>query len=106
LILIKHPALTLQNQGYEKINRDKLSDLDKAKIKEIEALLGKSIVGFSSFQNFKLSTKGLRFQYNYDADYEGGGNKIYFIGVGYILVNELLVGFKPAPKQKLKEPTK
>jgi hypothetical protein len=30
--------------------------------------------------------------------YEGGGNKIYFIGVGYILVNELLVGF-PAPKQ-------
>jgi hypothetical protein len=102
LILIKHPALTLQNQGYEKINRDKLSDLDKAKIKEIEALLGKSIVGFSSFQNFKLSTKnkvGLRFQYNYDADYEGGGNKIYFIGVGYILVNELLVGFKPAPKQ-------
>jgi hypothetical protein len=57
LILIKHPALTLQNQGYEKINRDKLSDLDKAKIKEIEALLGKSIVGFSSFQNFKLSTK-------------------------------------------------
>jgi hypothetical protein len=102
LILIKkHPALTLQNQGYEKIN-NKLSDLDKAKIKEIEALLGKSIVGFSSFQNFKLSTKnkvGLRFQYNYDADYEGGGNKIYFIGVGYILVNELLVGFKPAPKQ-------
>jgi hypothetical protein len=56
LILIKHPALTLQNQGYEKINRDK-RDLDKAKIKEIEALLGKSIVGFSSFQNFKLSTK-------------------------------------------------
>jgi hypothetical protein len=92
----------------KKINRDKLSDLDKAKIKEIEALLGKSIVGFSSFQNFKLSTKkkvGLRFQYNYDADYEGGGNKIYFIGVGYILVNELLVGFKPAPKQ-IKEPTK
>jgi hypothetical protein len=35
----KHPALTLQNQGYEKKNRDKLSDLDKAKIKEIEALL-------------------------------------------------------------------
>jgi hypothetical protein len=32
--------------------------------------------------------------------------KIYFIGVGYILVNELLVGSKPAPKQKLKEPTK
>jgi hypothetical protein len=42
----KHPALTLQNQGYE----NKLSDLDKAKIKKIEALLGKSIVGFSSFK--------------------------------------------------------
>jgi hypothetical protein len=28
----------------------------------------------------------------------------YFNGVGYILVNELLVGFKPAPKQKLKNP--
>jgi hypothetical protein len=51
----KHPALTLQNQGYEKINRDKLSDLDKAKIKEIEALLGKSIV--VQLSNFKLSTK-------------------------------------------------
>jgi hypothetical protein len=32
LILIKHPALTLQNQYTEKINRDK--DLDKAKIKK------------------------------------------------------------------------
>jgi hypothetical protein len=37
----KHPALTLQNQGYEN-NRDKLSDLDKAKIKEIEALVNLS----------------------------------------------------------------
>jgi hypothetical protein len=94
----KTPCINAAKSRLRKINRDKLSDLDKAKIKEIEALL-KSIVGFSSFQNFKLSTKkkvGLRFQYNYDADYEGGGNKIYFIGVGYILVNELLVGFKPA----------
>jgi hypothetical protein len=33
------------------------------------------------------------------------GNKIYFIGVGYILVNELLVGSNLQNK-KLKEPTK
>jgi hypothetical protein len=33
---------------------------------------------------------------------KAGGNKIYFIGVGYILVN--IVGLKPAPKQKLKNP--
>jgi hypothetical protein len=104
LILIKTPCINAAKSRLRKKNRDKLSDLDKAKIKEIEALLGKSIVGFSSFQNFKTEHKNkssLRFQYNYDADYEGG-NKIYFIGVGYILVNELLVGFKPAPKQKIK----
>jgi hypothetical protein len=57
LILIKTPCINAAKSRLRKNKQDKLSDLDKAKIKEIEALLGKSIVGFSSFQNFKLSTK-------------------------------------------------
>jgi hypothetical protein len=52
----KKHCINAAKSRLRKINRDKLSDLDKAKIKK-EALLGKSIVGFSSFQNFKLSTK-------------------------------------------------
>lgn len=92
-----HPLLTLQNKGYENIRKDKLSESDLVKIKEIEILLRKSIVGFSSFQNFKVRSDTnlqIRFQYNYDADYDGPGNKTYFVGVGYILVNDLLNGFK------------
>lgn len=94
---LNHPGLTLQNKGYENINDVDLTETDKDTRKEISALLSKSIVGFSRFQNFKLDHKGnikIRLQYNYDADHDGPGNKIYFIGVGYVLVDNLLNGFE------------
>jgi hypothetical protein len=85
--------LTLQNKGYESIDKSKLSVEEKTKINEVEEILRKSILGFSKFQNFRISNKNaelqIRFQYNYNAD--GGG--IPFTGVGYILVDELLNGF-------------
>lgn len=87
-IYSKCPALTLQNKGYEYINKSNLSEDDKAKIKEIEAILKKSISGFVSFTNFRLSKTGeleIRFQYHYDAS---------FTGVGYVLADELLNGFR------------
>jgi hypothetical protein len=86
------PILTLQNKGYQYIDKSKLTDQDKEKIKEIETILKASISGFSSFTNFRHDNNGelqIRFQYNYDY-----GTKGYFIGVGYILVDELLNGFK------------
>ncbi len=88
------PILTFQNDGYEYINKSKLTDLDKAKIEEVEQILKQAIHGFSSFTNFRLSKgKGeiqIRFQYNYEYD----GNGLPFIGVGYILLDELLNGFE------------
>ena len=88
------PILTLQNKGYESINKDILMDQDKEKIKEIETILKASISGFRRFQNYKLDKNNnlvLRFQYNYD--YEKSLNA-GFVGVGYILADELLNGFK------------
>lgn len=86
------PVLTFQNSGYQYIDKSKLTDQDKEKIKEIETILKASIYGFSSFTNFRHDNNGnlqIRFNYNYDYDTKG-----YFIGVGYILVDELLNGFK------------
>lgn len=83
------PNLTLQNDGYEYIKKDTLTDNDKGAILLIEKLLRQKIVGFSEFNNFRLSKKEglpqIRLQYQY-----GPG----FTGVGYILVDELLYGFK------------
>jgi hypothetical protein len=88
-----NPKLNFQNTGYETIRREELTEDDKAKIIEVEQILKNSILGFSKFQNFRVSYKNaeiaIRFQYNYNAD--GGG--IPFTGVGYILVDELLYGF-------------
>jgi hypothetical protein len=83
------PALFLQNNGYEYIKKDSLTDEDKAKLKEVEVILKASIEGFKSFTNFRLSQKDgeveIRLQYRYDPT---------FTGVGYILLDELLNGFK------------
>lgn len=81
-----NPKLTLQNKGYEGISN--LSESDKDKIKEVETILREAIHGFSSFQNFRLSKDNeiqLRFQYKYSDS---------FTGVGYILLDELLNGFR------------
>lgn len=83
------PALFLQNKGYQYIKKDNLSIEDKAKLKEIEDILSQSIERFRSFSNFRLSKKEseieIRLQYGYDSS---------FTGVGYILLDELLNGFR------------
>jgi hypothetical protein len=87
------PNLTLQNVGYEKINKEVLSPTTKLVLQEVETILSKSIVGFINFSNFKITSEGfllLRFKYNYNYD----GRGIPFTGVGYILLEELLKGFK------------
>ncbi len=87
--------LVLQNKGYETLNRDKLTPNDKVKIKEIEALLKKSIKGFQEFTNFRLTKDGepeIRFQYDWH-DGNSLGYDPHFIGVGYIKIDELLHGF-------------
>ena len=90
-----YPHLCFQNQGYEYINPNTLDEKDKIRIKEIEIILRRSILGFKNFSNFKKDKQGdsqIRFQYNWDAD-SGSPNKTYFIGVGYIKIDELLNGF-------------
>jgi hypothetical protein len=89
-----YPALTFQNEGYQYIKEANLSDEDKAKREEVTAILKKSICEFREFNNFKLSKKTqeiqIRFQYNWNYDGQG----LPFTGVGYILLDELLNGFR------------
>ena len=90
-----YPHLCFQNQGYEYINPKSLDEEDTIRIKEIETILRKSILGFSKFSNFKKDRYGnprIRFQYNWDADSDSA-NKTHFTGVGYIKIDELLNGF-------------
>lgn len=94
LILLKSqfPALSLQNVGYEEIDFNALTDAEKDAHLEVSEILMKSISGFQRFQNFRVNKKGescVRFQYNYD----WRSDKYGFIGVGYILLSELLNGF-------------
>ena len=91
------PALTFQNNGYEYLNMSKLTEIELEKFKEAESILKKSIKGFSKFNHFKLSKDGapcLRFQYDWNADYDGTGHAPPFAGVGYLLVEELFKGFR------------
>ena len=89
------PILTLENKGYEGINRSKLTEAEKEADKKINEILKNHIVGFSRFQNFKTNNKEnnltIRFQYDWSAEDK---NSIPFIGVGYIKLDELLNGFK------------
>lgn len=86
------PELTLENKGYEGINRREFTQELKDADTKITSILQDSISGFSSFQNFCHGKDGeirLRFQYNYSYD----TNDLPFTGVGYILLDELLNGF-------------
>lgn len=93
----KYPVLTLQNKGYEGLDRDKFNDEERQADKFINKLLSKHVVGFSRFQNFKLNQDGnitLRLQYDYSADSRHEpGYRPCFIGVGYITLEQLLNGF-------------
>lgn len=86
------PALTLQNKGYECINKSKLTFEEKEALNTVSSILNNSVYGFSEFSNFKLDKDGnvvvrLQYNWNYDSDI------LPFIGVGYILLDELLNGF-------------
>lgn len=93
-IYTNYPNLSLQNKGYEGIDKESLTTEEREKILEVSSILKKSIYGFSSFQNFRINQKTrkpeIRLQYNYNYD----GNGISFTGVGYILIDELLNGFE------------
>lgn len=92
-IFENHPALTLQNNGYEYLDKRKFTPEDEAAFKETSEILKKHIHGFSKLHNFRLSKDGriqLRFDYNYNYDNNLGS----FHGVGYILLDELLNGFE------------
>lgn len=88
-----NPVLTLNNNGYEEIMTNTLSDSDKIAIEELSSILEKHIIGFQRFQNFQniKDIIRIRFQYNYQED----PNQVYFIGVGYLELDELLNGFNP-----------
>lgn len=92
------PALTLENKGYEYINKNDLTEEGKTAIKTVEAILSKAICGFSKFSNFRLNDSDkiqIRFQYDYSAEEK---KTIPFIGVGYIQLGELLNGFSQNTK--------
>ena len=95
-----HPILTFQNKGYECIDKSKFTDDDKIAFDKVTKILRKSILGLCEFNNYCHSEHNelrLRFQYNYNADWNSKvdkGHNILFTGVGYILVDELLNGFR------------
>ena len=92
-IYTNYPKLSLQNKGYEGIDKSKFTEDEKSQNELVTNILKKAIHGFSSFQNFRVnpttSKPEIRFQYNYN--YDGG---LPFTGVGYIFIEELLNGFK------------
>lgn len=87
-----YPALTFQNNGYQYIDKSKFNEEENQAFAEVTEILKNSVFGFSEFSNFRQSKDGkpqIRLQYNYSHDESG-----YFIGVGYVLIDELLNGFK------------
>ncbi len=87
------PELTLENKGYEYINRRGFSPEAKEADKKVSDILKANIYGFQSFSNFCHDKDGnirIRIQYNWNYDDKEGS----FVGVGYCLLSELLNGFK------------
>lgn len=87
----QYPTLTLQNKGYEGLDKSAFTSDEKKAFETVNNILKNHVAGFSSFQNFRHDKDGnveIRLQYNYN--YDGG---LPFTGVGYILLDELLNGF-------------
>lgn len=85
------PVLTFQNNGYEHPDFINLTEQERAKFNEVTELLKKHVEGFVKFNHFRINRKNeieIRLQYNYG--YDGGQ---YFIGVGYLTIDNLLNGF-------------
>lgn len=98
----RFPALTFQNNGYEYIDKSKLTEEDKQAWKDVEDLLERSIKGFSCFKNFcHTRKKELQIRFDYDWSWtmnddtgETYQKGISFTGVDYLKVTELLNGFE------------
>ena len=87
------PNLTFQNVGYTYPNKDEWSEEDLNAHKVVSKILTKSIVGFKEFNHFRsnsLNKLSIRFQFDWNAEEE---NKVPFIGVVYLILDELLNGF-------------
>lgn len=87
------PELSLENNGYEYLNRREFSPEAKEADKKVSDILKANIYGFCSFSNFCRDKDGnirIRIQYNWNYDDKEGS----FVGVGYCLLSELLNGFK------------
>lgn len=81
------PILTFQNKGFEYINKSKFNEREKEAFDAVTKILKKSVEAFVEFSNFQTTKEGkirIRLQYHWDKT---------FIGVGYILLDELLNGF-------------
>lgn len=90
-IFEKFPALTLQNVGYQYIDRSKFTAEEEEADKVVTEILSKSVKGFVEFSNFRINRNNeikirLQYDYSWDVNYP-------YIGVGYILLDELLNGF-------------
>lgn len=93
------PKLTFQKEGFEYINKRELSEEENSKFLEVENILKNIVLGFSKFNNFKIRKSGevcVRFQYNWTADSDK--QELPFTGVGYLLLDELLNGFRESRK--------
>lgn len=77
----KYPNLTLNNKGYEEIDRSKLTTEDKEAIKEVEDILKNNVKGFHRFQNFKDSSGKVVIRCQ--ADYNYDNRNPSFIGDNY-----------------------
>lgn len=78
-----HPALTFQNNGYEYLDTDKLTEEEKIALARVNELLKSCIEGFSKFNNFNISKSGVvraRVQYMWSS---------LFTGVGYFDIESL-----------------
>lgn len=93
----EYPILTFQNEGYQYIDKSKFTKKDQHAFSAATEILKENILGFTEFNNFQISNRTgkikIRFQYIWDAD-DDENAKRGFIGVGYILLDELYKGFK------------
>jgi hypothetical protein len=93
-IAFEHPALCLQNEGYEYLSPSVRADKEK-QIQRIESILREHIAGFSRFHNFKRSRDN-RLCLRFDYDWGAANHSMRFIGVGYLLLDHLRDGFPPS----------
>ena len=88
----KFPALTLKGRSHHRyIDRSKFTAEDEEADKVVTEILNKSVKGFVDFLNFRINSNNeIEIRLKYINRWDGG---YPFVGVGYILLDELLNGF-------------